>query len=196
MQEWRFAANAVWEEALSLDAGSSLDIAAVEKWVLSNPQNIAFEAIFAINGTPSTMLGIRLTPLAKAEQVRGIKALLSKTESIQTEGDFKKSVADVFPDLSLFNGKVESLNIGVTRQWYSFGEEVLWKPGRKAPLTFDELKEKAPRFFEKTLNPAALEFWYTKPLEHWYKIYVSDPDAQGYKLNPIKYRSILQRFNG
>ncbi len=93
----------------------------------------------------------------------------------------------------MFPGKPEALNIGIINQWYSVGEEIIWNRQSKVPLTLGELKEKAPRFFEPTRNPAAVEFWYTAP-DHWYKMYVSDPQDGGYLINPAKYQAAVGRL--
>ena len=72
-------------------------------------------------------------------------------------------------------------------QWFSFGPEVVWDRSARAPLTWGELEEKAARFFECTHNQAAIEFWYTEPVDHWYKIYVSDQAGDGYRINQAAY---------
>lgn len=192
---WKFAANAVWEEAITIDADKPIDIAAIGEWITKSAQNVAFEGIFADqNGMPNTMLGIRLTSFSKTEQVKRIKSLLTQSKSIKTEDDFKKIAANSFPEFKLFSKEPESLNIGIVDRWYSFGEELVWIPEYKDPLTLGELNQKAPRFLESTENPAAIEFWHTNPTDHWYKIYVSDPSPNGYKINPAKYDSAVSQL--
>ena len=51
--EWKFAADAKWEDALILDAAAPMNFADVERWVLRQPQNVAFECVFAENGAAS-----------------------------------------------------------------------------------------------------------------------------------------------
>ena len=192
---WKFAANAVWEEAITIDANKPIDIAAIEEWITKSAQNVAFEAIFADqNGMPNTMFGIRLTSFLKNEQVERVKILLKQSKSIKTEADFKKIAADAFPEFKLFSKDPEALNIGIVDQWYSFGGELVWSLKYKDPLTLAELNEKAPRFLETTKNPAAIEFWHTNPTDHWYKIYVSDLAPNGYKINTAKYDSAVSQL--
>ena len=102
LHSWKFAANAVWEEALLIDARRPIDFAALEDWVLGQPQNVALEAIFAENNLPATMFGIRITSLAKPEQAARIAQLLARTAAIETEDDFLKEAAEIFPEFDLF----------------------------------------------------------------------------------------------
>ena len=149
---------------------------------------------FVANGVPSTMFGIRITSLSKAEQIVRIKKLLSNANVIKTEADFERVAADIFPEFPLFSGGLDALNIGIVGQWYSFGPEVVWSQKAEALLTWEQLKEKAPRFFEPTRNPAAIEFWYTQPTDHWYKIYVSSLQVDGYLIDAAKYRFATSRL--
>ncbi len=141
------------------------------------------------------MFGVRITSLPKTEQSLRISQILSQTNVIKTESDFRKIAADIFPEFTLFSESLDALNIGIVSQWYSVGPETIWKPQDVAVLAPEELKTKAPRFFEPTQNPAAIEFWYTKPTDHWYKIYVSDKLAEGYFINPAKYLAAANRLN-
>ncbi len=193
LSSWKFAANAVWEKALTIDASLPVDLDAVEKWILANPQNVAFESIFSNNDKPDTMFGIRMTYLPKTEQVSRMRDLLSLTGQIAMEADFRREASRVFPELDLFSGQLEAMNIGIVGQWYSFGPEAIWSSGQEYLLTIDDLKDKAPRFFEPMGNPAAIEFWYTAPVDHWYKIYVSDLQEGEYRLNAEKYAVAIAR---
>lgn len=194
LHSWKFAANGIWEEALSIDAKQPIDANVVAQWVAHNPQNIALEAIFDESGNPATMFGVRITDLPKTEQVSRIRSMVEKTDIIRTEADFQKVAAAILPEFPLFSHELEALNIGIVNQWYSFAPETLWDRHAKEPITSDQLKQKAPRFFDPTHNPAAIEFWYTQPMDHWYKIYVSDPCADGNIINTAKYQAAINRL--
>ena len=191
---WQFAADGIWEDALCVDATQSIDVEAVSKWILEQPQNVAFEAVFAENGKPSTMFGLRITDLPKVEQVERIKALLLQTDQISSEEDIKNCIIQIFPEYTLFHDTPTALNIGIIAQWFSFGEQMIWGPSMDAPLNVWELKDKAPKFFERTDNPAAVELWYTDPVDHWYKIYVSDECEGQYVVSEKKYSAAIERL--
>ncbi|MGE3770873.1 MAG: hypothetical protein AB7G06_07995 [Bdellovibrionales bacterium] len=190
---WQFAANAEWERALVISAATVPDIPAVETWVEAQPQNVAFEAVFAIDGQPAFMYGVRITQLEKPLQVACLRRLVAATADIRTPEVFIELLHDCLEGHRLFEAECEKLNVGIVGQWYSFGEVALYD-GADAPMSFAELQETAPQFFERTQNPAAIEFWYTQPLQHWYKIYVSDPINGGYRINEAKYNIALQQL--
>ncbi len=194
MHSWKFAADAVWEKALVIDAQQTIDLVKLQDWILGHAQNIAFEAIFAEGDEPATMFGVRVTYLPKSQQAKKIAAIVARTAEIQTETDFKKICAEIFPEHILFTNNLEALNIGIVAQWYSFKPYTIWKPSLAQPLTVAELQEQAPQFFAQTDNPAAIEFWYTQPIDHWYKIYVSDQKAGRYLINPDKYGAAIGRL--
>jgi hypothetical protein len=194
LTSWKFAANAVWEEALSIDANQPIDLLAVEQWVISNPQNVALEAIFSDSDNLTTMFGIRVTCLSKSDQVSRIRNLLAHSDTLVTEADFKNAAVKIFPEFILFSARLEAVNIGIVSQWYSFGPQTIWTHDSTSPFSSEELEKKAPKFFVPTANPAAVEFWYTKPTDHWYKIYVSDRHTDGYLLNKAKYDYALSRL--
>ena len=104
LHSWTFAANGVWEEALSIDARSDMDMNAVEAWIKQSPQNIAFEAIFSLNGVPSTMFGLRLTSLPKMEQLERTLTLLLHAGAIKKEADFQKVAGRIFLNSICFQG--------------------------------------------------------------------------------------------
>lgn len=192
-QSWKFAADGIWEEALNIDV-SDANADAVAQWVENQPQNVALEAIFSEAGHPATMFGLRVSTLCKADQVLRIRRMVSSTNAIKTENDFLKLAADNFPEFPMFQGTMDALNIGIVSQWYSFGPEVIWKPGDGKPLTSNGLKQKAGRFFDPTRNPAAIELWHTRPTDHWYKIYVSDQTPNGYVINSQKFDAAVDRL--
>lgn len=194
LHSWMFAADGKWEEALVVNATKPIDIEHVRSWVLSQPQNVAFEAEFAVSvGEPSTMFGVRLTDLPKSEQVGRIAALLMRTAEITTEADFARIYDKIFPDLPMFGRKPDALNIGVVGQWFSVGEHPVWAP-ETPTISYDELLKIAPRFAEHRQNPTAIEAWYVTPMNHWYKIYVSEGSSLK-SINRQKYDAAIIEFN-
>lgn len=194
LHAWMFAADGKWEEALIVDATMPIDIQAVLAWVNEAPQNVAFEAEFAERpGEPNTMFGVRITPLSKAEQANRVEAILEVSTAIKCEDDFLHFYQRIFPDFALFGQAPDALNIGVVGAWFSVGEETLWRNGQE-PLNATELKAQAPRFFERRTKPTAIEAWYTKPLDHWYKIYVTEPKADSFEFSELRYNNALKVF--
>lgn len=195
LHSWKLAANGVWEEALTLDATQAIDIERVAAWIDDQPQNVAFEAIFdQDDGVPATMFGIRVTSLDKNEQKARIGAMLARNDAIRTEADFRAAAANILPEFPLFSGAPDALNIGIVGQWYSVGPAMIWAQATDAPLPFEALKNDAPRFFDITQNPAAIEFWYTQPADHWYKIYVSRRTDDCYEIDRTLYDAALGRL--
>lgn len=200
LHSWIFAADGKWEDALYLPAHPTQDeIRNIIDWVFQAPQNVAFESVFADeDGLPSTMFGVRITCLSKQDQAVRIERILNNAQNITIEEDFLSAFKITFPEFSLFSSKADAINIGVVGQWFSFGEEILWSREHSdtPPLSFAKLLAKAPRFSQPTHNPAAIELWHTQPIDHWYKIYVSEKTngSANYLIHEEKYQSAIKHL--